>query len=798
MAAGQFAAVRNPSVFLAPFLIVAPLAAQAQVATLDIHERRLDRAVEALARQAGISIAIDDPRLAGIGVRRVRGRMTVEKALAQMFAGKPVRVRRINEGAYRVEAVVPRAVAVRPAPTAVPIVDPEPIAETSIVVTASKRDTLLADYPGAATIVAGGDITFAQGARGTDAIAERAAALTSTHLGPGRNKLFIRGIADSSFTGPTQATVGQYWGNTRVTYSAPDPGLKLYDVASVELLEGPQGTLYGAGALGGIIRIVPQAPVLGAIGSAGWGGVQLTERGDPGGDAGALINVPVMGDRLAFRGLVYGGIDGGYIDDRLRGLSDVNRVKSWGGRGALQFAPDAVWTVDLSGTYQSTVGRDAQFADRMGDGLSRESALAQPYANRIALGEVSVTGDLGATRLVSTFGIVDQHVDERFDATTNDAQPRYFDQSSRVGLITSETRLAGQIPGGGWLIGLNLLRNETRINREIGIRALARPETGVINLVEEGTLYGEATGSPVPRLALTAGARLTHSRLSGSAQDAPVMIAFRNDPGARASRQETRLLPAVAARYRLGNTISVFARYQEGYRPGGLSIRSDFIQRFEPDRVATVEAGVRYRDPGGQVALQLTLAATDWRDIQADIIDGVGFPATANIGDGRVHSAGASARWSPVPDLSFDAAVYWNDSKVTTPAPVLLSALAGARQAASDALPNVADLSARAGVDYRVDLTNGARLTVRGHARYMGQSTLGIGPLLGKPQGGYVDTGVDARLGDERRGLSLSITNLFDARGNRFALGSPFQLRDEDHVTPLRPRTIRLGFDASF
>jgi iron complex outermembrane recepter protein len=790
--------VPNPNLFLAPFLIVAPVAAQAQVTELRIDERRLDRAVEALGRQAGVSIAISDPKLAGIGVRRVRGRMTADAALARMLAEKPLRARRINDRAYIIEQIAPPAIAARPSPPT-PIVDPatEPVAEQAIVVTASKRDTLLADYPGAATIVSGGDVALSQAARGTDAIAERAAALTSTHLGPGRNKLFIRGIADSSFTGPTQATVGQYWGNTRVTYSAPDPGLKLYDVASVELLEGPQGTLYGAGALGGIIRIVPQAPVLGAIGSAAWGGVQVTEHGDPGGDAGAVLNLPIATDRLAFRGVIYGGVDGGYIDDRLRGLRDVNRVESWGGRGGLRFAPDAVWTIDLTGTYQSIAGSDAQYADGAKDGLSRESALAQPYANAIALGELSITGDFGATRLVTTLGIVDQHVDERFDATTG-TQPRYFDQTSRVRLITSETRLAGHMPGGGWLVGLNLLRNDTRINREVGFRALARPETGVTNRVEEATLYGEATVSPIDALALTAGARLTHSRLSGRAEDAAVTIAFRNDPGARASREETRLLPAIAARYRLSDRFSLFVRYQEGYRPGGLAVRSDFIQRFEPDRVATTEAGLRYRDPGGQVALQVTLATTDWRDIQADIIDGIGFPTTANIGDGRVHSAGASARWSPVPELTFDAALYWNDSKVTTPAPALLSALAGARQTPSDALPNVADLSARAGVDYRADLASGERLHIRGHARYMGQSTLGIGPLLGRPQGDYVDTVIDARLGDARRGISLSLANLFDARGNRFALGSPFQLRDESHVTPLRPRTIRLGFDLSF
>ncbi|WP_432490608.1 TonB-dependent receptor plug domain-containing protein, partial [Flavonifractor plautii] len=74
------------------------------------------------------------------------------------------------------------------------------------------------------------------------------------------NKLFIRGIADSSFSGPTQSPVGQYFGDMRTTYSGPDPDLKLVDMQSVEILEGPQGTLYGSGALGGIVLLRPSMP----------------------------------------------------------------------------------------------------------------------------------------------------------------------------------------------------------------------------------------------------------------------------------------------------------------------------------------------------------------------------------------------------------------------------------------------------------------------------------------------------------------------------------------------------------
>ena len=91
-----------------------------------------------------------------------------------------------------------------------------------------------------------------------------------------------------------------------------------------------------------------------------------------------------------------------------------------------------------------------------------------------------------------------------------------------------------------------------------------------------------------------------------------------------------------------------------------------------------------------------------------------------------------------------------------------------------------------------------AELRLNGWANYVGPSRLGIGPVLGEGQGDYVDTGLAMRLGTEHRGLSLTLTNLFDARGNRFALGTPFVEGGAGYMTPLRPRTIRIAVDVSY
>ena len=90
-----------------------------------------------------------------------------------------------------------------------------------------------------------------------------------------------------------------------------------------------------------------------------------------------------------------------------------------------------------------------------------------------------------------------------------------------------------------------------------------------------------------------------------------------------------------------------------------------------------------------------------------------------------------------------------------------------------------------------------AELTLDGWARYIGSSRLGVGPVLGQRQGDYLDTEITARSDFTRFGVSAGVSNLTNARGNRFALGTPFAT-GRDQVTPLRPRTIRIGLDTRF
>ena len=715
--------------------------------------------------------------LAGSGVRAV--------ALgpgAYVLVGAPETKRRTTRRADPLPAPARRTVTVAAESEAAP--------PAELVVTGSKRRILLAAYPGAATIVDGRDLIL-DGVAGSDALVQHVPSLTSTHLGPGRNKLFVRGIADSSFNGPTQATVGEYLRDTRLNYNAPDPDLRLYDIERIEVLAGPQGTLYGAGSLGGIIRIMPKPPRLDRGEASAAAGASVTQHGAPGAEAAAMLNLPLVDHSLGLRLVGYGESEGGYIDDLGRDLRDVNRTRTIGGRATLRLDRHD-WTIDLSLTGQRIRGEDGQFADRDSPPLTRRSRVKQDFTNSYALADLVVSKSWNDLRLVASTGIVRQTLLEHYDSSRANGPALLFEQRNRIAMLSAETRLSRDLSEDrGWVVGASFVTNSSEQERALGNPARPAPITGVRNGVTEASLFGEATIGLASGVSATAGARLTHSRLSGKALDAPLVL----QPvlaGLQASRTETMLLPSLALSARATDELTLFGRFQRGFRPGGLAVTGELVRRFRNDRVSTLEGGLRYHGSGpGTLDAAATLAFTRWRDIQADIVDINGMPTTRNVGDGRIWSVDLSVAWRPISGLNLESGASFNWSRVTDSLPAFLIA-------SSSQLPNVARMNARLAADYRAALAEGLGLRFNASARYVGKSRLGIGPILGEAQGDWLDTRVATALETDRQAFTLSVSNLLDEKGNRFALGSPFTLLHRRQITPLRPRTVRLGWEIRF
>jgi iron complex outermembrane recepter protein len=784
-------------------LALPTVASAADKRVIDVPKTTLARALPVLSRQTGVSISVVDGTLWQYGVRRVRGRMTVAEAIERLLAGSNARAVQVSATSWRIELRAPdrklaRPVVKSPRRGASPRTqDPPSVVATpppqEIIVTASKTDMPASQYAGVATLLDGDDLAFG-GERGTDSILSRMASISSTYLGSGRNKLFIRGIADSSFTGPTQATVGQYLGDVRLSYNAPDPDLRLYDIRSVEVLEGPQGTLYGAGSLGGIIRITPKAPDPREVDLQAIAGVSLTQHGAPGGDIAAIANVPLGDAGHAVRLVGYSLTDGGYIDNPLLGQKNVNRIFVYGGRGTLRLEAGDDWTVDVGGIYQAITSDDAQYTDKNATPLIRNSLVEQASTARYGSAQLVVMKDWENLHLQSSHAYIDHDLTERFDASLAGAPPRLLDQRNDTRLFTSETRLSRPYYNGlGWVIGASFIDNRTQQRREFGDPTLRAPVTGVTNQITEFTAYGEAHVELFPHVVASGGLRFTHARLGGMGEDVTYAVALAGSQ-ITAHRTEKDALPSASLLFAPLPELSLYVRYQEGFRPGGLAIDCGFVTRFRNDHVTTYEVGARVDHKGSlPFDAKFSLSHSRWLDIQADFVDGNGFPTTANIGDGWITSVSASLAVRPTPELSLELGGVYNQSRVDKLSP----RLAFVSLDRLGQIPNVASHAFRGAINYIVPVDD-KEFRVNAWANYVGPSRLGIGPVLGEGQGDYIDTGLAMRLGDNRRGFSLTLTNLFDAKGNRFSLGTPFVEGRDGYLTPMRPRTIRLAFDIAY
>ena len=770
---------------------------------IDVPAGTVGQVALAIGRQAGVNVAIHDPSILKRKAPAIRGRMDASDALARLAKASGLKLKRVGANSYVLIAAPHQPqvrLAQRRAPPPSPIAPPqlaevEPVSQ-DIIVTASKRDTLSQRFPGQWSRIDGAE--FAPlGVAGSEAIESRSVGFSSTHLGAGRNKLFIRGIADSSFSGPTQSPVGQYFGDMRTGYSGPDPDLKLVDMQSVEILEGPQGTLYGSGALGGIVLLKPNTPEYGRLSGLASTGVTATWHGDPGYDMSGVFNAPIA-EAAAVRLVGYHAREGGYIDNLAIGERDINDVEVTGGRATLSAELHPGWFIDLSGIAQRIEGDDSQYADEEGRRLSRSSLVDQPFSSDFALASLVVRKDQGSIRFRSTTGASWQDVDENFDATMG-PDIRQLGQRSKARALSNETRVWRPMSGGySWLVGFSSIAHRYEVGRELLAGDTAIDLSGVENRVRETTVYGEFGAELTPAIEASVGARYTLTKLSGEGEHlSPLAITKLQEEDAK--RTEHRFLPSAALLARPLDGLTLYARYQQGFRPGGLSIAADTVRLYRNDRLGTAEVGFRYGQPGRDpIDLQGSATRSRWKDIQADFLDASGLPVTDNIGDGRVWTIAVNAGARLTPDFRVEAGFAWNDGKITRPSEFFRTLVVGSGdEDGTMKIPNIARVVARGAVEWRTGLGGAWSLESNAYARYVGRSRLGVGQYLGQEQGQYVDTGFILRASDKRRTISLTVTNLTDEVGNRFAFGAPIAT-GADQVTPLRPRTIRLGFELAY
>lgn len=666
---------------------------------------------------------------------------------------------------------------------------PRPVdSPTDILVTASKFPVPLMRYPGSVVQMKVNPQSPGMPADDMDNVAQRLPVLQGTELGEGRNKIFIRGLVDSSFNGATQPTASIYFGDAPLGFGSPSPSLKLYDIASVEVLEGPQGTLYGAGSLGGIVHIEPNRVDYDHLSGSATVGGSATAGGAPGWDGSAMLNVP-LASRVGVRVVGYHELQGGYIDNAGAGRNS-NSVEVNGGRAALAARIGANVHVEAGVLYQETAGRDAQYVNATTSGaLTRNARIAEPYASKLTLGYIVAEQrwDSGL-KLTGVTSMGKRSSFDTFDATPPMlAQPLAYQLGRESTTFAPELRLSRQNETGiSWVLGAAFQRARDGQTRSYGRADEPAELDEVTNITYSTSLFGQANFRLAEPLEATIGVRWTTARTdSDPSRDSRPSIR-----GITARRID----PTIALSWRVAPRMLLYTRLQTGYRNGGMAVERGVgrVANFESDSVVMGEIGARrMRDGSTGFSASVALSYTRWDDIQADLIVRRGSPYAANIGDARVLGLEGTADWTPLPGLNVGGSLFYTDSHLKGP-------LTDQSAPRNRRLPETPTLSSVAHADYGWDGSGSIRYRTGAFFRYVGRSILGPGALLDISQGDYavVDLSAGAHIG--AFDFSLTGENILNTRGNRFAYGNPTTAYMRNQTVPLRPATVRFGIGVSW
>lgn len=283
-----------------------------------------------------------------------------------------------------------------------------------VVVTARKRGAeSLQDIGGSIQAINGDDLA-ANAATGFNDYMRLVPSLAYNNSGPGQTQLQLRGVNTTRlnrFNANVPATVGVFFDETPLTTSGYQPDSGLIDIDRVEVLRGPQGTLFGASSMSGAIRIIPKAPDFEKFAAEGGVSASHTKHGDPNYAGHAVVNLPVA-DNFAARVVGFHQSNGGFIDNvyPLGGDEDYNSDDTWGGRVSLLW--DASDDLTLKGTfaYQKTEA----------DGRPDEYVPNDPMAGIAAVMQVShlISSESLSQWQVSERLQTAKPIDETFDDET--------------------------------------------------------------------------------------------------------------------------------------------------------------------------------------------------------------------------------------------------------------------------------------------------------------------------------------------------------------------------------------------
>ncbi len=604
----------------------------------------------------------------------------------------------------------------------------------------------------------------------------------------------IRGFGDQEGAFTAFSTVGIYIDDTPLTDARANFEAGLFDIERIEVLRGPQGTLYGEGSLAGTVRIITNKPNVDEYSASLLGRVETTKDGEESYRVGGVVNVPLVKGKAALR--VTGSYDdaGGFMDSGpwptgAPVTEDVNGGSSVYVRAALQFNPTDAISIRPSFTYESVDAQAGPIDSIALPDLVGYSNGPDSFEDELSVFALEADIDFGWATLTSSTS----YYDRTFDSIDDDLQantiidlfiaPSAFTTQTfmrETQTFSQELRLVSAADGPlTWLIGGfyrdKELKEDTLILSEtIGLvagdeRTFFQDNAATFRQI---AFFGEANYALNEKLTVTGGLRWfdedASSALNFGVFDLGV-FGFVLNPEITPDFSENGVLFKGAATYEVSDDITLYALYSEGYRPGGVNDRlADIggmltaeqlaaLGTYQRDETSNYEVGLKSRLFDGRVAFNATAFYIDWSGTQvsSEPIPGANVVVNAEGADSIGFETDLMVH---VTDrLTFGAAAGYAKAEISAD-----TASASGVIPEGSALPHAPKFSGNAYLEYRHPLSNAIDARFRIDTRYTGarQNRVDIVGLSGAPLDEYNIVNALVGIEGEDWSANLYVNNL--------------------------------------
>jgi iron complex outermembrane receptor protein len=810
-----------------------------QKVQFDIPAQSLSAALIQFSHQAKIQVIVSDD-ISPLTTPGITGLHTIREALKQLLSATGLGYRIVGESSITVAreakialsttfdagADAPSAASVqktRPADESQRSATERPILE-EVIVTANKRSERLADVPMSAIVLSGAQLTESQ-ANTLQDIANRVPGLQLVSDSPVDNQLIIRGI--SIGVGALNSSVATYVDETPYTSEGPfansqniAPNLDTYDLARVEVLRGPQGTVYGANALGGLLKYVTNVPDPSGFSASFLTGVSSVAHGGTGYEAHGMVNLPLT-DTLALRVVANDNRFPGYIDDPSRHETDINSVERYGGRASLLWQATPGLSVRLTAQYQYLEAHDTGDVDVypgslkpiFGD-LTQEKVIAQPQRveNEIYNATIGWNFDLASLASSTSYSKANPTITQDFSWALG-AYVSYLLNSNYgdalttkepVHSFTQELRLASQSNDRwDWLIGgyfTNEGAHEIQATPPIDlvtgqILYNLQSSLGVYDIAStyrEWAGFGDVHYHFTPAFEVGLGGRYSSEKQSYHQVNDGLVTGV--DDFTTHSDQSAYTY-SVDAKYKFVPEALVYARVASGFVPGGpndVLPGSPLPETFKSSTTTNYEAGVKGAAMDGRLNYDFDVFDVEWSDIQ--LIAAVdGLYGAANGGKARSRGVEGGAGYAPARGLHLSANLAYTDARLTQDTPASVNGHAG------DRLPESPFFSSTLGASYERPLSSAVvgfgGLDWHYTGDRLSEFVLGA-PRQTLPSYSMVDLRAGVRV--KTYELTLYVKNLSDARAISEVSAETVNGINAFSASVIVPRTVGLTLSGKY